>query len=114
VLALATVAGTLPLLAFAFLLGERIVPGNWLPVIALSVGSQLIGQGLLVYAVGNLSPVVVGVGLLAQPAASTVIGWLRYGEGMSLADIGGALLIGAALVLIRVPERGAPRLAEGL
>jgi drug/metabolite transporter (DMT)-like permease len=113
VLALATVAGTLPLLAFAFLLGERIMPGNWLPVIALSVGSQLIGQGLLVYAVGNLSPVVVGIGLLAQPAASTAIGWLRYGEGMSLADIGGALLIAAPLVLIRMPERGAPRLAEG-
>jgi drug/metabolite transporter (DMT)-like permease len=114
VLALATVAGTLPLLAFAFLLGERIMPGDWLPVIALSVGSQLIGQGLLVYAVGNLSPVVVGIGLLAQPAASTVIGWLRYGEGMSLADIGGALLIAAALVLIRMPEPGAPSLADRL
>lgn len=105
VLALATVAGTLPLLLFAILLGEKVMPTTWWPVVALSVGSQLIGQGLLVYAVGNLSPVVVGIGLLTQPAAGSVIGWLRYGEGMSLADMIGALLIAAALVLIRLPER---------
>src|SRR4051812_26013134 len=43
VLALATVAGTLPLLVFAWLLGETIMPRDWTPVILLSVGSQLIG-----------------------------------------------------------------------
>src|SRR3569623_1940800 len=105
VLAVATIAGTLPLLLFALLLGEKVMPTSWWPVIALSVGSQLIGQGLLVYAVGNLSPVVVGLGLLTQPAAGSVIGWLRYGERMSVADLVGALLIAAALVLIRLPER---------
>jgi drug/metabolite transporter (DMT)-like permease len=105
VLAVATAAGTLPLLLFALLLGEKVMPGDWWPLIALSVGSQLIGQGLLVYAVGNLSPVVVGIGLLAQPAAGSLIGWLGYGEGMSTADMIGALLIAAALVLIRLPER---------
>ncbi len=105
VLALATVAGTLPLLVFAWLLGETIMPRDWTPVILLSVGSQLIGQGLLVYAVGNLSPVVVGLGLLSQPAAGGLIGWLVYGEGMSVADAIGALLIGTALVLIRLPEK---------
>ena len=105
VLAVATIAGTLPLLLFALLLGEKVMPTSWLPVIALSLGSQLIGQGLLVYAVGNLSPVVVGLGLLTQPAAGSVIGWLRYGERMSLADLVGAFLIAAALVLIRLPER---------
>jgi drug/metabolite transporter (DMT)-like permease len=104
VLALATVVGALPLLAFALLRGETVMPGDWLPLIALSVGSQLIGQGLLVYAVGNLSPVVVGIGLLTQPAAGGVIGWLRYGEALSLADMAGALLIAAALVLVRLPE----------
>ena len=109
VLAIATAAGTLPLFLFALALGEQIVPGDWTPLLILSFGSQVVGQGLLVYAVGYLSPVVVGLGLLAQPAAGAVIGRFAYGETMSGADIAGAILITAALVLIRLPE---PRLAS--
>jgi drug/metabolite transporter (DMT)-like permease len=105
VLAVATAAGTLPLLLFALLLGEQVMPRDWTPLILLSLGSQVLGQGLLVYAVGHLSPVVVGLGLLTQPAASAAIGWFAYGERLSLADWIGALLIAAALVLIRLPER---------
>ena len=110
VLALSTIAGAGPLLLFALLLGERVVPGDWTPVILLSLGSQVIGQGFLVYSMGHLSPVVVGVGLLTQPAVAAAIGWLVYGERLSLADAAGALLICLALFLIRLPER---RLATG-
>ena len=106
VLAIATAAGTLPLLLFALAMGETVLPGDWTPLILLSLGSQLIGQGLLVYAMGHLSPAVVGVGLLTQPIASATIGWFAYGEALSLADGLGALLICAALVLIRLPARG--------
>jgi drug/metabolite transporter (DMT)-like permease len=105
VLAVATAAGALPLLLVANLLGEAVMPRDWTPLFILSIGSHVIGQGLLVYAVGYLSPVVVGLGLLAQPAAGAVIGRLAYGETMSLADAAGAVLIAAALVLIRLPER---------
>ncbi len=105
VLALATAAGALPLLLFSLALGEPVLPGDWTPLVLLSLGSQLVGQGLLVYAVGHLSPVVVGLGLLTQPAASALIGWLAYREALSPVDLVGALLIAAALVLIRLPER---------
>ena len=105
VLALATAAGALPILFLALALGEQIVPADWTPVIALSVSSQLIGQGLLVYAMGHLSPVVVGLAFLTQPIASAAIGWAAYGETLSAGDGIGALLICAALVLIRAPER---------
>jgi drug/metabolite transporter (DMT)-like permease len=105
VLAVATVAGMLPLLLFSAMLGEKIVPTDWTPLILLSLGSQLIGQGFLVYAVGHLSPVVVGLGLLTQPAATAVIGWFAYRESFGLADALGAVLIAAALVLIRLPAR---------
>jgi drug/metabolite transporter (DMT)-like permease len=54
VLAIATAAGALPLLAFALLLGEPVMPDDWRPVLLLSLSSQLIGQGLLVYAMGHL------------------------------------------------------------
>lgn len=109
VLAVATLAGMLPLLLFSALLGETIIAADWTPLILLSLGSQLIGQGLLVYAVGHLSPVVVGLGLLTQPAATAVIGWFAYRESFGAADAVGAVLIAAALVLIRLPERAPPR-----
>jgi drug/metabolite transporter (DMT)-like permease len=105
VLALSTIAGAGPLLLFALLLGEQIMPQSWTPLVLLSLGSQVIGQGLLVYAMGHLSPLVVGIGLLTQPAVAALIGWLAYGERLGLADLAGAALICAALVLIRLPAR---------
>ncbi|MGQ0660341.1 DMT family transporter [Sphingosinicella sp.] len=106
VLAIATAAGTLPLFLFALAMGEQVMPGDWTPLILLSLGSQVIGQGLLVYAMGHLSPAVVGIGLLTQPVASAAIGWFAYRESLSAADAIGALLICAALVLVRLPARG--------
>jgi drug/metabolite transporter (DMT)-like permease len=105
VLAIATAAGALPLLIFSLALGEQVMPGDWTPIILLSIGSQLVGQGLLVYAMGHISPVVVGLCFLTQPVTSAIIGWLAYDERLSLADGVGALLICAALVLIRLPDR---------
>jgi drug/metabolite transporter (DMT)-like permease len=105
VLALSTIAGAAPLLLFAFLIGETVVPQNWTPVVLLSLGSQVIGQGLLVYSMGHLSPLVVGVGLLTQPVVAASIGWLVYGERLGLVDAAGAVLVAVALVLIRLPER---------
>jgi drug/metabolite transporter (DMT)-like permease len=96
------------LLPLSLALGEQVVPNDWTYVLWLAIGSQVIGQGLLVYAVGYLTPVVVGLGLLAQPAAGALIGRLVYGETMSGADIAGAVLIAAALILIRLPERAPP------
>jgi drug/metabolite transporter (DMT)-like permease len=103
VLAIATAAGALPLLLFSVALGEQVIPGDWTPMLLLSLGSQVIGQGLLVYAMGHLTPLVVGLGLLTQPVAAAAIGWLAYGERFSALDWLGALLVAAALVLIRLP-----------
>ena len=62
-------------------------------MILLSIGSQLFGQSLLVFAMGHLSPVVTGLGLLTQPIAAAAIGWMVYGEQLSAVDALGALLI---------------------
>ena len=74
----------------------------------LALSSQVFGQGLLVYAIGSLSPLVVGLTLLSQPAISAFVGWMAYGETLSPLDWVGAIAIGAALVLVRLPERGLP------
>ena len=111
VLAVATAAGSVPILLFALAIGESVMPSDWVPVILLSLSSQLIGQGLLVFAMGHLSPVLVGLCFLTQPIASAAIGWLVYDERLSAADGVGALLICAALVLIRLPAQRDAKLA---
>jgi drug/metabolite transporter (DMT)-like permease len=72
------------------------------------LSSQVFGQGLLVYSIGTLPPLVVGLALLTQPAVSAAVGWVVYGERLSLTDVIGALAIAVALVLVRLPERGLP------
>jgi drug/metabolite transporter (DMT)-like permease len=103
VLALSTLASILPLALAAWALGERLLPHDWLPLILLSLGSQLIGQGLLVYAVGHVRPLAVGIGLLSQPVVTALIGAIVYHEMLGAAEIGGAMLIGTAIVAIRLP-----------
>ena len=103
---LASAFGAAMLLPFALLLGERIVPGDWTAVLLLALGSQVLGQGLLVYATGALPPLVVGLALLTQPAISAVIGWFAYRESLSPLDWLGAAAIALALVIVRLPERG--------
>jgi len=99
------------LLLISLLAGERIWPGNWTPLVVLAISSQVLGQGLLVYALGVFPPLVVGLALLSQPAISALIGWLAYHESLSATDWIGAVAIGAALVLVRLPSRVLPRAA---
>lgn len=100
-LALSTLASALPLLVTALLLGERIMPGHWGPVIGLALASQVLGQGLMIFAIGRLSPLVMGIALLIQPIVGATIGWSIYGEQLGLADLTGAMMVAVALVLVR-------------
>ncbi len=103
---LASAFGAAMLLPFSLILGERIMPTDWTPVLLLALGSQVLGQGLLVYAIGALPPLVVGLALLTQPAISAFIGWVAYHETLSPLDWLGAAAIALALVLVRLPDRG--------
>lgn len=109
-LALSSLFGVLPLLVAAWGFNERIVPDDWGPLIALAVVSQLVGQGLMIYALGHLTPLVVGIALLIQPVVAATIGWIAYDERLGPADLAGAVLVAVALVLVR--KGGAP-LAQG-
>jgi drug/metabolite transporter (DMT)-like permease len=104
-LALSTLATAPPLLLISLGLGEQIMPTDWTPVIALAVVSQLVGQGLMVYVLGKVTPLLFGLALLTQPVVSAAIGWLQYGETLGPVDAAGALLIAAALVMVRLAER---------
>lgn len=107
-LGLASAIAAPGLLFAALALGERVMPGNWWPVVALAVSSQLIGQGLMIYALGHLSPLVIGIALLLQPIVAGATGWALYGERPGPVEIAGAVLIAVALVLVRRPPRAKP------
>src|SRR4029453_17832307 len=109
---IASAFGAAMLLPVSLALGEQVFPHNWTFVIILALSSQVIGQGLLVYAIGALPPLVVGLTLLTQPAISALVGWLAYGETLSPFDWIGAIAIAAALVLVRLPERGLRTVSE--
>ncbi|URD60161.1 DMT family transporter [Sphingomonas sp. KRR8] len=107
VLILASLFGAAYLLPLALLTGEQIIPADWTGVLLLALGSQVIGQGLLVYALGEVPPLVVGLALLTQPGVSALVGWLVYGERLTLLDFIGAGAIAVALVLVRLRPRSA-------
>jgi drug/metabolite transporter (DMT)-like permease len=105
VLLLATIFAIPPLFLISLAFGEQIWPHDWTPLLIFALSSQVLGQGLLVYAIGTFPPLIVGLALLTQPAISALIGWLAYGETLSPLDWVGAAAIAAALVLVRLPER---------
>jgi drug/metabolite transporter (DMT)-like permease len=113
-LAVSTVASILPLLGFAMLLGERILPADWTPLIGLALVSQVLGQGCMIYALGRLSPLVVGIALLIQPVVAGAVGWIVYGERLGAPDLVGVVMVAVALVLVRrqpvAPAGGRPHL----
>ena len=103
---IASAFGAAMLLPVSIGLGEQLFPSNWTFVVILALSSQVLGQGLLVYALGSLSPLVVGLTLLTQPAISALAGWFAYGETLRPLDWVGAGAIAAALVLVRLPQKG--------
>ena len=99
---LASLFGAVLLLPAALAAGETVVPSDWTALFALALCSQVIGQGLLVYALGHVPPLVVGIAMLTQPALSALLGYLYYGEAFTPLDWSGAAAIVLALVLVRL------------
>jgi drug/metabolite transporter (DMT)-like permease len=113
-LALSTLASLLPLLIFALALGEQVMPRHWGPLIGLALASQVFGQALMIFALGQMPPMVIGIGLLVQPVVAGAIGWIAYGEKLDGVDMIGAMLVAVALVLVRRERKDtAPLAPEG-
>jgi len=104
-LARATLASALMLLPAALLAPGAFWPQDWTPLLLLALGSQVVGQGLVIFALPHLSPVASGLGLLVQPVLAAAMGWLWFDERLSAGEILGMAAILAALVLVRLPER---------
>ncbi len=90
----------------AYSMGEKILPDNWAPLIALAISSQIVGQGLMTYALPHFSPLIIGLALLLQPALSAFAGYMLFAEAMTTMDIFGGVMVMTALVLVRLADSG--------
>ncbi|MBN8484154.1 MAG: DMT family transporter [Sphingomonadales bacterium] len=105
VLVYASLAGLPVLLGTALVLGEPVWPTDWTPIIALAFTSQVVGQGLLVYALRHFSAFIVGLALMTQPALAVLVGWMVFDEVLGAVDLIGMALVGAGLVLARSTQQ---------
>lgn len=87
------------LLLVATVAGESVWPRDWTPLVALAIVSQVLGQGLLVFAMRHFSAMVLGMALLIQPAVAALSGVWFLGERLALADLVGILLVASALAM---------------
>jgi drug/metabolite transporter (DMT)-like permease len=103
VLALVCASAAPVLLVIALALEEPVLPSaaGWLPVVGLALSSQVLRQGLLVYALKHFPPLIIGMALLTQPAIAAAVGWVAFNETLGLPDIAGMALVSIALVLAK-------------
>jgi drug/metabolite transporter (DMT)-like permease len=106
-----TLVFTLILLPLALL--ERFLPATaqgWWVLIGCAVTAQVLGQGLIAYALAHLPATFGAVGLYVQVVAAGVYAWLLLGERLAPVQITGGAVVLAAIALAR-RSRVAPRLA---
>jgi drug/metabolite transporter (DMT)-like permease len=104
------------LLPAALLTEDKIVPqtlDGWLAVGGLAIISQVIGQGMISWALGLLPAAFSSVSLLVNPVASGLFAWIILGEALTAAQIGGGLAILAGIFVARpkpqIPGPTAPQ-----
>ena len=73
---------------------------------AVHAGGRSILDAVETAGIATVPPLVVGLALLTQPAISGFVGWVVYDEKLRPVDWLGAAAIAAALVLVRLPQRG--------
>lgn len=100
------------LLGIALALGEPVWPTNWTPILILVLTSQIIGQGLLVFALRHFSPLIIGLALLTQPITASLVGFFAFDEYLGALDFLGMALVGSALVLARIATVSTARPAD--
>ena len=106
-----TATGAPLLLTCAWVLGEPMMPGSpggWLAGAGLGV-VHVAGQGLIAWALGRLPPSTAAVTVLVQPVVATALGWMVFGERLSLWQFVGAAIALSGVLLAQRSALGAAR-----
>ena len=84
------------------MIGQKILPDDlhgWVLLVALAVVAQVVGQGLIAYALSRLPATFSSLALLVQPLAAAIYAAALLGERLSGVQIAGGAIVLAAIVL---------------
>jgi len=110
------VLGAVPLVLVAWLVPSPPLQWTWTLDWTLFynvIPSTAVGWAMWLFVVGRLSATFSGLASLAGPVVGVLAGWLQLGERPDRAELGGMLLIFAALALLAVGARRRPEPASG-
>lgn len=101
------------LLPVVLLVGESLWPQSargWAVLVGLALISQVLGQGLIAWAMAHLPASFSSVSLLVQPVAAAIFAWILLGEKFGTLQAIGGIVILSGIVICRLAM--SPRSAE--
>jgi drug/metabolite transporter (DMT)-like permease len=108
-----TVVFTVLLLPLA--LTQKFLPDTlwgWATLAGCALAAQVLGQGLIAYALAHLRPTFSSLGLLIQTLGAATSAWLVLGERFSAIQMVGGVVIVGAIALARSARKSAAAMAE--
>jgi len=96
---------TVALFVIAVASGETMLPSSargWWVLIGLALVSQVVGQGLIAYALAHLPATFSSVGLMFQPACAALLAWLLLAEALGPMQAAGGAVVLAGVVMARM------------
>lgn len=103
-MAVSSTAAVPPLVAFALLRGDTMLPASaqgWAVLIALALVCHVAGQGLIALSLSVLPAAFSAMVLLIQPVSAGLIAWALFGETQTALQVAGIALVLAGLWLAR-------------
>jgi drug/metabolite transporter (DMT)-like permease len=91
-------------------LSQKFVPdtlSGWAAVAGIAVAAQVLGQGLIAYALAHLRPTFSSLGLLVQTLGAAASAWWVLGERLGPIQILGALVMVGGIALARAARKPA-------
>ncbi len=82
-------------------------PRGWLLLAGCALSAQVLGQGLVAYALAHLPATFSSVGLYLQSIAATIYAWLLLKERLTPWQIAGGFIVLGAIALARSARRAA-------
>ena len=102
-------AGVLSALAAAILETPKLssMAAAWAPILYAGIMSCGVGYTLQVVAQKNTDPVLASLILSLESAFSLLAGWVILGQKLSPKELGGCVLVFAAIILAQIPAKNA-------
>lgn len=104
IMAASVTAAAVVLLPVSLLAQEAFLPGTlegWMVLVGLAVVSQVIGQGLIAYALAHLQASFSAVTLLLQPLMAAALAWWIFSEALGWLQGLGAAIVFTGIFIAR-------------